>query len=86
MGESQERLVDRAIGLRLELIAELERPCDERSFEILYEDKPLADALVTATLLGAAANDLHARTDKHGRATFNLQAAGAWRIWLIGRL
>ena len=80
VGESKEKLVDRAIGLRLELIAELERPGDERSFQLLYEGKPLADALVTATLLGAAASDLHARTDKHGRATFSLPAAGAWRI------
>ena len=33
VGESRERLVDRAIGLRLELIAELERPGDARSFQ-----------------------------------------------------
>jgi uncharacterized GH25 family protein len=80
VGESQEELVDRAIGLRLELIAEPERRGGERSFRLRHEGKPLANALVTATLLGAAASDLHARTDKHGRATFNLQAAGAWRI------
>ena len=35
---------------------------------------------MTATLLGVDANDLHTRTDKHGRATFPLPAAGAWRI------
>jgi uncharacterized GH25 family protein len=80
VGESQEALVDRAIGLRLELIAEAGRPGDERRFQLRYEGKPLANALVTATLLGAAANDLHARTDKHGRATLSLQGAGAWRI------
>jgi uncharacterized GH25 family protein len=80
VGESRERLVDRAIGLRLELIAELERPGPERTFQLLHEGKPLADALVTATLLGVDANDLHTRTDKHGRATFPLPAAGAWRI------
>jgi uncharacterized GH25 family protein len=80
VGESKEELIDRAIGLKLEFIAEPERPGDERSFQLLYEGKPLANALVTATLLGAAANDLHARTDKHGRATLNQQAAGAWRI------
>jgi uncharacterized GH25 family protein len=80
VGESQENLVDRAIGLRLELIAELDRPGHGRNFQLLYEGKPLADALVTATLLGAAASDLHVRTDEHGRATFSLQAAGAWRI------
>ena len=80
VGESQEKLVDRAIGLKLELIAELDRPGQGRIFQLLYEGKPLANALVTATLLGAAASDLYARTDQHGRAIFSLQAAGAWRI------
>jgi uncharacterized GH25 family protein len=80
VGESQEALVDRAIGLRLELIAGPEHPDGQRNFQLRYEGKPLANALVTATLLGGAASDLHARTDKHGRATFRLQAAGAWRI------
>jgi uncharacterized GH25 family protein len=80
VGESQDKIVDRAIGLRLELIAEFDRPGPERNFRLLYEGKPLANALVTATLLGAAASDLHARTDNHGRATFSLQAAGPWRI------
>jgi uncharacterized GH25 family protein len=78
VGESQEALVDRAIGLRLELIAEIER--DVRTFQLLYDGKPLVGALVAATRLGAADSDLHVRTDKHGRATFDLQAAGAWRI------
>ena len=80
VGESHEKLVDRAIGLRLELIAELDRPGGERSFRLEYEGKPLANALVTATLLGTAAGDLHARTDQHGRATFSLRSAGTWRI------
>ena len=80
VGESREEIIDRAIGLRLELIAEPGRPGDPRSFQLRYEGKPLANALVAATLLGAAASDLHTRTDKHGRATFSLQSAGAWRI------
>jgi uncharacterized GH25 family protein len=80
VGESQEELVDRAIGLTLELIAGREQPGGERSFQLLHEGKPLANVLVTATLLGAAPGDLHARTDKHGRATFSLQASGVWRI------
>jgi uncharacterized GH25 family protein len=80
VGDSQEKLVDRAIGLKLELIAGLERSGQERTFQLVHEGKPLANALVTATLLGTAASDLHARTDKHGRATFSLQAAGEWRI------
>jgi uncharacterized GH25 family protein len=86
VGGSHEKLVDRAVGLRLELIGELDRPGHGRIFQLLYEGKPLADALVTATLLGAPARDLHARTDKHGRATFNLQAAGAWRIAAVHML
>jgi uncharacterized GH25 family protein len=80
VGGSQEKLVDRAIGLKLELIAELDRPGQGRTFQLLHQGEPLANALVTATLLGTAASDLHVRTDKRGRATFNLQAAGAWRI------
>jgi uncharacterized GH25 family protein len=80
VGESRERLADRAIGLKLELVAEPERPGDERIFRLLHEGKPLANALVTATLLGAASGDLHARTDKQGRATFKLHAPGAWRV------
>jgi uncharacterized GH25 family protein len=79
-GESQEEFVDRAVGLRLELIAGRELPGDERSFQLLHEGKPLANALVIATRLGAAANDLQARTDNGGRVTLSLQAAGTWRV------
>ena len=86
VGESQEKLVDRAIGLRLELIAAPDRPGHGRNFQLLYEGKPLANVLVAATLLGAAASDLHARTDQHGRATFSLPAAGAWRIAAVHML
>jgi uncharacterized GH25 family protein len=80
VGESPEKVVDRPIGLKLELVAEPERPGDTRRFQLLHEGKPLADALVTATLLGAATSDRHARTDRNGRATLSLQGAGAWRI------
>lgn len=83
VGGSRETLVDREIGLRLELIAEPERPGDARSFRLLYEGKPLANALVAATRLGAAASDLHVRTDTQGRATLGLQAAGVWRIGAV---
>jgi uncharacterized GH25 family protein len=80
VGDARETPVDRAIGLELELIAEPGRPGGERSFRLLYDGKPLANALVTATLLGTAASEFHARTDEHGRAIFKLPAAGAWRI------
>jgi uncharacterized GH25 family protein len=80
VGESQEELVDRAIGLELELIADPAMPGYERGFQLRYEGRPLVNTHVTATLLGETASDLHARTDQHGRATFRLQAAGVWRI------
>jgi uncharacterized GH25 family protein len=83
VGDSREDAADRAIGLRLELIAEPVRGDAGRVFKLLYQGKPLADALVTATRLGGAAGDLHARTDKQGRATFILERAGVWRIGAV---
>lgn len=80
IGESDEAIVDRAIGLRLELIAEAHRAGDARAFKLLYEGKPLPGALLIATRLGAPDGDLHARTDKQGRATLDLQGAGVWRV------
>lgn len=80
VSESLDALIDRAIGLRLELIAERDRAGNAQTFQLLYDGKPLAGARVTATRLGAADSDLQARTDQHGRAAFNLQTAGAWRI------
>jgi hypothetical protein len=38
---------------------------------------------VTATRLGGADGDLHARTDKQGRATFILERGGVWRIGAV---
>ena len=83
VGDSREAIADRAIGLRLELIAETNRGGSARVFQLLYQEKPLADALVTATRLGGANGDLHARTDKQGRATLILARAGVWRIGAV---
>jgi uncharacterized GH25 family protein len=83
VGHSREAIADRAIGLRLELIAEPDRGGGARVFKLLYEGKPLADAFVTATRLGGADGDLHARTDKRGRATLILERAGVWRIGAV---
>jgi uncharacterized GH25 family protein len=83
VGDSSEGTADRAIGLRLELIAEPVRGGAAQVFKLLYQGKPLADALVTATRLGSADSDLHARTDKQGRATFSLERAGVWRIGAV---
>jgi uncharacterized GH25 family protein len=83
VGASPEKLVDRVVGLKLELLADPARPGDEQGFRLLYEGKPLADALVTATRLGAEEGDLHARTDGQGRVALRLSAAGAWRIGAV---
>lgn len=75
---------DRPIGFRFELVAESnpyeERSGNEHSFHLLFDGKPLAGALVTATRRGAADSKIHARTDAGGRARFFLREAGVWLI------
>jgi uncharacterized GH25 family protein len=83
VGDSRDGTADRAIGLQLELIAEPVRGGAARVFKLLYQGRPLADALMTATRLGGADGDLHARTDKQGRATFILERAGVWRVGAV---
>ncbi len=76
--------VDRAVGLRLELIAEpdlfLVRAGDQRSFRLLYRGRPLAGALVAASRPETADDDLKARTDADGRASFRMREPGMWRV------
>jgi uncharacterized GH25 family protein len=83
VGDSRDGTADRAIGLQLELIAEPVRGGAARVFKLLYQGELLADALVTATRLGGADGDLHARTDEQGRATFILERAGVWRVGAV---
>ena len=77
-------VVDRPIGLPLELVAEpdlLRAPAgDPRNFQLLYRGKPLAGALVAAARLGTADQDLKLRTEADGRVSFRMQAPGRWRI------
>jgi uncharacterized GH25 family protein len=77
-------LVDRPMGLPLELVAEAgmlpERVDGVQSFRLLYDGQPLAGALVTATRPGTADGDLKVSTDADGRASFRLRGAGMWRI------
>lgn len=72
-------IVDRRMGLRLELIA----APDLRSYQLLYEGRPLADALVTATRPGTTDGDLKVRTDAEGRVSFRLAATGMWRVAVV---
>lgn len=69
-------VVDRRMGLRLELVA----APDLLSYQLLFEGRPLADALVTATRPGTADGDLRVRTDATGRASLELRAPGMWRV------
>jgi len=84
VGDADGSVVDRPMGLRLELIAkpdQLPARGDElRSYQLLHDGKPLAGALVTASRPGTADGDLRVRTDTDGRAKFRLRAPGMWRV------
>ena len=80
-------IVDRRMGLRLELIAAPELSATDgnavHSYQLLFEGRPLADALVVATRPGTADEDLKVRTDAEGRASFRLTMPGMWRIAVV---
>lgn len=63
---------DRALGLRLELVR------DGNAFQVLFEGKPLRDALVVALRRGA--EPLRARSDADGRVTFANLGKGEWLV------
>src|SRR5262249_24620176 len=76
---------DRLLGFTLELIAETDvtvmKPGAEATFRLLYEGKPLANALVSAARKGAGDDrKLSARTDANGRVGFKLDDSGMWQI------
>ena len=83
VGNVDGSFVDRRMELRLEVMAERDQsPAgdDLHSYRLLFEGKPLVDALVTATRPGTTDGDLKARTDADGRASFRLHAPGMWRV------
>jgi hypothetical protein len=67
-------LVDESLGLRLEVIRRGDR------FQILFEGKPLANALVIAMRRGAASEALKARTNAEGLAAFPRLERGEWLV------
>ena len=75
---------DRPVGLTLELVAEADpyrlAAGGELAVRLLYEDKPLAGALVVAIPAGDPAAAQSARSDRGGRATFRLGQPGPWLI------
>lgn len=84
VGDPDGSMVDRRMGLRLELVAEpdlLRSDADDlRFFRLLHDGRPLAGALVAATRPGTTDGDLQVRTGADGRASFWLPAPGMWRI------
>lgn len=65
---------DEALGLRLELV----RTGD--TFRVLFEGKPLQQALVVAIRRGDAANPTRARTDANGMVAFPPMRRGEWLV------
>lgn len=75
---------DRQLGFTLEIVAEtnpyLSKPGDEQRFRVMFEGKPLKDALIFASNKSDAKNPLSGRTDEHGRVSFRLEKPGVWMI------
>ncbi|TAM47029.1 MAG: DUF4198 domain-containing protein [Gammaproteobacteria bacterium] len=77
---------DRALGLRLELVAEANPLLTDRlPVRLLYEGRPLEGALVVAFSKTEPYNKLKMRTDKDGRVIFNLLKGrdGPWIITTV---
>lgn len=75
---------DRALGLELELVAEGDPwslPVGKRlPVQLLYQNRPLAGALVVAVPQSDPSKAESARSDRDGRVRFALAATGPWLI------
>jgi len=72
---------DRALGLRLELIAEKNPYLAARvPVRLLYEGQPLEGALVVAFNKAEPLKKLKARTDKDGRVQLEFMRPGIWLV------
>lgn len=87
VGEAPTGGSDRTLGFPLELIAndnpyqhDLNTPFSAR---LLFEGKPLAEALVKATTLNPSATNLAARTDEQGQVSFRFPVPGAWVLTAV---
>ena len=83
-GPPSEAQSDRVIGLPLELVAERNpytlAPGQELPVRLLYENRPLADALVVALNRQDPSQVLRARSDADGRVSFVLARPGMWLV------
>jgi uncharacterized GH25 family protein len=80
-------VADRALGLRLELIAEKNPYTTARvPLRLLYEGKPLADALVVAFNKAEPLKKFRARTGRDGRVQFDFNRPGTWLVTSVHML
>lgn len=79
-----ERGYDRVAGLPLELVPEKSPYAlvggGELPVRLLYQGKPLENALVIALQKGRADQAVSARTDRKGRVTLRLDRPGVWLV------
>lgn len=84
VGSEQAPGFDRVVGLRLEIIPENDptslKPGDDLRARVLFDGKPLVNALVDARSPAPAAEKVSARTDNDGRVAMKLSATGMWVI------
>lgn len=72
---------DRPLGYRLEIVPETSPFASTAlRLRLLYEGRPLRNALVTAIHRNDPNARLSSRTDAHGRVTFSLPKNGVWLI------
>jgi uncharacterized GH25 family protein len=76
---------DRVLGFRIELVAEKSPYTDKGSipFRLLYENRPLAGALVVAFNKAAPLDKLKARTDPDGRVILDIKRRGTWLVTAV---
>ncbi len=76
---------DRVLGFRIELVAEKSPYAGNGPvpFRLLYENRPLASALVVAFNKAAPLDKLKARTDQEGRVSFDIKRRGIWLVTAV---
>ena len=83
-GSPSEAQGDRLLGFTLELVAERNpyaiRVGEDLPIRLMYENRPLAGALVVAMNRLNPSEKLAARTDNDGRVRFRLRPGGMWLV------
>ena len=75
---------DRLTGMPLELVAERNpyalKPGEPLPVRLYFDGKPAADVMISAISKAEPENRMRVRTDKEGRASIALPAAGPWLL------